>query len=106
MRSLDSCSGAVVASRIGRAKVILRGGDDFGSRPIDMHLQGLEQLGANFSYEHGDINGRADRLTGAEVFLEFPSVGATGELAHGCGLVDGTTVIENAAQVTRNLRPS
>ena len=48
-------------ARIGRAKVALPGGDDFGSRPIDMHLQGLEQLGANFSYEHGDINGRADR---------------------------------------------
>ena len=63
-------------SRIGRAKVALPGGDDFGSRPIDMHLQGLEQLGAEFSYEHGDINGRADQLVGAEVFLEFPSVGA------------------------------
>ena len=53
-------------ARIGRAKDrALPGGDDFGSRPIDMHLQGLEQLGANFSYEHGDINGREpDRING------------------------------------------
>ena len=85
-------------ARIGRAKVALPGGDDFGSRPIDMHLQGLEQLGANFSYEHGDINGRADRLTGAEVFLEFPSVGATENLLMAAVLAEGTTVIENAAR--------
>ena len=44
-------------ARIGRARVAMPGGDDFGSRPIDMHLQGLEQLGATFSYEHGDISG-------------------------------------------------
>ena len=61
-------------ARIGRARVAMPGGDDFGSRPIDMHLQGLEQLGATFSYEHGDISGQADRLIGSEVFLEFPSV--------------------------------
>ena len=85
-------------SRIGRAKVALPGGDDFGSRPIDMHLQGLEQLGAEFSYEHGDINGRADRLVGAEVFLEFPSVGATENLLMAAVLAEGTTVIENAAR--------
>ena len=85
-------------SRIGRAKVALPGGDDFGSRPIDMHLQGLEQLGAEFSYEHGDINGRADQLVGAEVFLEFPSVGATENLLMAAVLADGTTVIENAAR--------
>ena len=85
-------------SRIGRAKVALPGGDDFGSRPIDMHLQGLEQLGAKFSYEHGDINGRADQLVGAEVFLEFPSVGATENLLMAAVLAEGTTVIENAAR--------
>ncbi len=85
-------------ARIGRAKVAMPGGDDFGSRPIDMHLQGLEQLGATFSHEHGDISGQADRLIGAEVFLEFPSVGATENLLMASVLAEGTTIIENAAR--------
>lgn len=85
-------------ARIGRARVAMPGGDDFGSRPIDMHLQGLEQLGAVFSYEHGDISGQADRLIGSEVFLEFPSVGATENLLMASVLAEGVTVIENAAR--------
>ena len=85
-------------ARIGRARVAMPGGDDFGSRPIDMHLQGLEQLGATFSHEHGDINGRADRLIGSEVFLEFPSVGATENLLMASVLAEGVTIIENAAR--------
>ena len=85
-------------ARIGRARVAMPGGDDFGSRPIDMHLQGLEQLGATFSHEHGDISGQADRLIGAEVFLEFPSVGATEKLLMASVLAEGTTIIENAAR--------
>ena len=85
-------------ARIGRARVAMPGGDDFGSRPIDMHLQGLEQLGATFSHEHGDISGKADRLVGAEVLLEFPSVGATENLMMAAVLARGTTVIENAAR--------
>jgi UDP-N-acetylglucosamine 1-carboxyvinyltransferase len=85
-------------ARIGRARVAMPGGDDFGSRPIDMHLQGLEQLGARFSHEHGDINGEADRLIGAEVFLEFPSVGATENLLMASVLAEGVTIIENAAR--------
>jgi len=85
-------------ARIGRARVAMPGGDDFGSRPIDMHLQGLEQLGATFSYGHGDISGQADRLIGSEVFLEFPSVGATENLLMASVLAEGVTVIENAAR--------
>tara|TARA_B100001250_G_scaffold216957_1_gene186118 strand:- start:561 stop:1808 length:1248 start_codon:yes stop_codon:yes gene_type:complete len=85
-------------ARFGRARVAMPGGDDFGSRPIDMHLQGLEQLGARFSHEHGDINGEADRLIGAEVFLEFPSVGATENLLMASVLAEGVTIIENAAR--------
>tara|TARA_Y100001949_G_scaffold176629_1_gene191007 strand:- start:8749 stop:9912 length:1164 start_codon:yes stop_codon:yes gene_type:complete len=85
-------------ARIGRARVAMPGGDDFGSRPIDMHLQGLEQLGATFSHEHGDISGKADQLVGAEVLLEFPSVGATENLMMAAVLARGTTVIENAAR--------
>ena len=63
-----------------------------------MHLQGLEQLGATFSYEHGDISGQADRLIGSEVSLEFPSVGATENLLMASVLAEGVTVIENAAR--------
>jgi len=85
-------------ARLGRARVAMPGGDDFGSRPIDMHLQGLEQLGATFSHEHGDITGKADRLVGAEVLLEFPSVGATENLMMAAVLATGTTIIENAAR--------
>lgn len=85
-------------ARYGRARVALPGGDDFGPRPIDMHVAGLEQLGATFEHEHGNIEARADQLQGAEVLLEFPSVGATENLMMAGVLARGTTVIENAAR--------
>ncbi len=85
-------------ARHGRARVALPGGDDFGPRPIDMHLTGLEMLGATFDHEHGNIEARADNLRGAEVLLEFPSVGATENLMMAGVLAQGTTVIENAAR--------
>ncbi|SVA51215.1 uncharacterized protein METZ01_LOCUS104069, partial [marine metagenome] len=66
--------------RLGEARVSVPGGDDFGHRPIDMHLKGLEELGAEFTTSHGYIEARADNLTGARVLLEFPSVGATENL--------------------------
>ena len=76
----------------------LPGGDDFGSRPIDMHLAGLEQMGAEFIFQHGYIEGRAERLFGAHIMLEFPSVGATENLLLAAVLAKGTTVIDNAAR--------
>ncbi len=84
--------------RLGQARVALPGGDDFGSRPIDMHLAGLEQMGASFTFEHGYIEGRAERLFGAHIMLEFPSVGATENLLLAAVLAKGTTVIDNAAR--------
>src|SRR5258708_33993884 len=63
--------------RFGRARVALPGGDDFGSRPIDMHLSGLASMGAELDVAHGGIDARCSRLGGARVALEFPSVGAT-----------------------------
>jgi UDP-N-acetylglucosamine 1-carboxyvinyltransferase len=84
--------------RVGRARVALPGGDDFGSRPIDMHLAGLEQMGATFDLRHGYIEARADRLFGARIVLEFPSVGATENLLLAAVLAKGTTVIDNAAR--------
>ena len=84
--------------RCGRAQVALPGGDDFGPRPIDIHLSGLEQLGAEFTSAHGYISGRADALRGARILLEFPSVGATENLLMASALAKGVTVIDNAAR--------
>ena len=85
-------------ARFGRARVAMPGGDDFGPRPIDMHLKGLEQLGATFSFAHGYIEGHADRLTGANILLEYPSVGATENALMAAVLAKGVTVIDNAAR--------
>jgi UDP-N-acetylglucosamine 1-carboxyvinyltransferase len=74
------------------------GGDDLGSRPIDLHLQGLEALGAEFSFAHGTIEARAPVLVGTRVLLEFPSVGATENLLMAAVRAKGTTVIDNAAR--------
>jgi len=85
-------------ARFGRARVSMPGGDDFGHRPVDMHLAGLQELGATFATEHGYIEGTADHLTGADVLLEYPSVGATENLLMASVLAKGTTVIDNAAR--------
>ncbi|MEI7592368.1 MAG: UDP-N-acetylglucosamine 1-carboxyvinyltransferase [Actinomycetes bacterium] len=85
-------------ARYGRARVALPGGDDFGPRPIDMHLRGLEELGAQFESSHGYIEATADQLVGTTIVLEFPSVGATENALMASVLATGTTVIENAAR--------
>lgn len=85
-------------ARFGRARVAMPGGDDFGPRPIDMHLRGLEQLGASFTSSHGYVEGRADNLIGARLLLEYPSVGATENALMAAVLAKGTTVIDNAAR--------
>jgi UDP-N-acetylglucosamine 1-carboxyvinyltransferase len=84
--------------RFGRARVALPGGDDFGTRPIDFHLAGLAQMGAEFEFAHGVIEARAETLLGTRVVLEFPSVGATENILLGAVLAKGTSVIENAAR--------
>ncbi len=97
MRASSAVIGPLLAS-VGRASVAMPGGDDFGSRPIDMHLQGLEALGAEFSLEHGVIEGRAARLRGTEVVLDYPSVGATENLLMAGVLAEGRTIVQNAAR--------
>ena len=87
-----------LVSTFGRARVALPGGDDFGPRPIDMHLKGLETLGVRFTSEHGYIEAEAKKLTGARVVFDFPSVGATENVMMAAVRADGTTVIENAAR--------
>lgn len=84
--------------RFGRVSLSLPGGDDFGSRPIDMHLKGLEAMGATFELRHGVVEAWADRLHGAEVTLEFPSVGATENILTAAVHAKGRTVIDNAAR--------
>jgi UDP-N-acetylglucosamine 1-carboxyvinyltransferase len=86
-------------ARCGRAKSALPGGDDFGPRPIDMHVRGLEQLGAVFGTAGGYIEARAEGgLYGSRVVLEFPSHTATDNLLMAAVLAKGTTVIDNAAR--------
>ncbi|MBL50468.1 MAG: UDP-N-acetylglucosamine 1-carboxyvinyltransferase [Candidatus Marinimicrobia bacterium] len=85
-------------SRFGRVKVSLPGGCAWGPRPVDFHLKGLEKLGAKVTLESGYILAEADRLKGNEISFEFPSVGATGNIAMAAVTAEGTTVIENAAQ--------
>jgi UDP-N-acetylglucosamine 1-carboxyvinyltransferase len=97
MRASIAVLGPLVA-RCGEAKVALPGGDAIGSRGLDMHVAGLVKLGATVESEHGYLIARAPRLTGAQVWLDFPSVGATENLLMAAVLAKGTTVIDNAAR--------
>ena len=85
-------------TRCGEVKLSMPGGDDFGARPIDMHVAGLEKMGATFRFEHGYLEARADRLHGADIAFEFPSVGATENLMTAAVFADGVTTIQNAAR--------
>lgn len=85
-------------TRCGYVRLAMPGGDDFGSRPIDMHVAGLEQMGATFTYGDGYVEARAERLHGADIVFEFPSVGATENLLTAAVLADGETTIGNAAR--------
>lgn len=87
-----------LVARCGEAKVALPGGDNIGSRPLDLHMAGLERMGATVSNEHGFIVAKAAKLRGASIWLEFPSVGATENLLTAAVLAKGTTVIDNAAR--------
>ncbi len=85
-------------ARCGVARVSMPGGDDFGKRPIDMHLKGLEALGATFQLRRGYIEAHADVLHGADITLDFPSVGATENIVMAAALAKGPTVLDNAAR--------
>ncbi len=97
MRASISVLGPLVA-RCGSARVALPGGDAIGSRGLDMHISGLERLGASIHSEHGFLVATASRLTGTSIWLDFPSVGATENLLMAAVLAEGTTVIDNAAR--------
>lgn len=86
-----------ILARSGHAKVSMPGGCTIGSRPIDLHLKGLEAMGATITQTAGDITATG-KLHGARIYMDFPSVGATQNLMMAATLAEGTTVIENAAR--------
>ncbi|MGL4521992.1 MAG: UDP-N-acetylglucosamine 1-carboxyvinyltransferase [Bacilli bacterium] len=98
MRASILVMGPLLA-RLGHARVALPGGCAIGSRPIDLHIKGFEAMGATMVVENGFVEARIDgRLQGANIYLDFPSVGATQNLISAAALAEGTTTIENAAK--------
>lgn len=98
LRASINVLGPLVA-RMGRAEVALPGGDAIGSRGLDFHFMGLEALGVRIHSEHGYVIAEApDGLNGAEIVLDFPSVGATENILTAAVLAKGTTIIDNAAR--------
>ncbi|MBP2645413.1 MAG: murA1 [Firmicutes bacterium] len=98
MRASFYVMGPLLA-RKGEAKISLPGGCAIGTRPIDLHLKGFEALGAEIVLGHGFIEARAPQgLTGARIYLDFPSVGATENIMMAASLAKGQTIIENPAE--------
>ena len=97
MRASIVVMGPLLA-RLGRARVALPGGCAIGTRPIDLHLKGFEALGASIKIENGYVEAVAEKLYGARIYLDFPSVGATQNLMMGAVYAEGTTVLENVAR--------
>lgn len=89
---------APLVARTGEAVVPIPGGCNIGTRPVDLHLQGLKRLGVSIDQEDGRIVARTDKLTGNDVFLNYPSVGATEQLIMAATLAEGHTAIYNGAQ--------
>ena len=85
-------------ARKGEAKIAFPGGDELGPRPVQMHLDALEKMGANFTLDHGVLTGRTDGLKGVEINLPYASVGATENTLLAAVLAEGKTIIENAAR--------
>jgi UDP-N-acetylglucosamine 1-carboxyvinyltransferase len=97
MRASIAVLGPLLA-RTGEARVAMPGGDNIGSRPIDLHLDGLRRMGARIDAEHGFLVARADGLTAASITLDYPSVGATENLMMAAVTAEGISVIDNAAR--------
>ncbi|MDT8440227.1 MAG: UDP-N-acetylglucosamine 1-carboxyvinyltransferase [Desulfuromonadales bacterium] len=85
-------------ARYGRARVSLPGGCAIGARPINLHLKGLEAMGADIRLDHGYVDARSRRLHGARICFDLPTVGGTENLMMAATLAKGTTVLENAAR--------
>ncbi|RMF42505.1 MAG: UDP-N-acetylglucosamine 1-carboxyvinyltransferase [Deltaproteobacteria bacterium] len=87
-----------LTARFGRARVSLPGGCAIGARPIDLHLKGLEAMGAEITLDQGYVETRAERLVGARVYLDLPTVTGTENLMMAAALARGETLLENAAR--------
>jgi len=96
MRASFLAAGPVLA-RQGEVKMSLPGGCAIGSRPVDLHLKGLAALGASITQEHGYVYAKARKLVGANIYLDFPSVGATENIMMAAVLAKGQTIIQNCA---------
>ena len=97
MRASSLVLGPLVA-RCGRARVSLPGGCAIGARPIDLHIKGLEQLGAKITQDHGYVEATADRLKGGEIVFEKITVTGTEDLLMAATLADGETILRNCAR--------
>ena len=97
MRASVNVLGPLVA-RHGRARVAMPGGDNIGSRKLDLHMRGLQAMGAELEVKHGFIDARVNALCGARIVLDYPSVGATETLLTAAVLAKGETTIDNAAR--------
>ena len=84
-------------ARMGKIRIPMPGGCQIGARPIDLHLKGFAAMGAKIKQGHGYVDAKCDKLYGAAIYLDFPSVGATENLMLAACLADGETVIENSA---------
>jgi len=96
MRASFLAAGPVLA-RMGEVKMSLPGGCAIGSRPVDLHIKGLAALGASITQEHGYVHAKAKRLVGTNIYLDFPSVGATENIMMAAVLAKGQTIIQNCA---------
>ena len=94
---------APLLARFGHARVSTPGGCAIGARPVDLHLAGLQKMGARLRIREGYVEADAERLRGAKIVLDFPSVGATQQLMMAAALAEGITVIENAAREPENV---
>ncbi|KAA9301763.1 MULTISPECIES: UDP-N-acetylglucosamine 1-carboxyvinyltransferase [Aerococcus] len=97
MRASVVVMGPLLA-RFGHVKVAMPGGCAIGTRPIDLHIKGFEALGAEVSMTNGYVEAQADQLVGADIYLDFPSVGATENIMMAAVLAEGVTTIENVAK--------
>ena len=88
----------VMLSKYGHARTTLPGGCNIGNRPIDLHLKGFRAMGAEVLLEHGVVEVKADKLKGSQIYLDYPSVGATINILLAATMAEGKTIIENAAR--------
>jgi len=97
LRASNLLLGSLMA-RFCNAEIALPGGCNIGSRPMDLHIKGLEAMGADLTLEHGFIKGNCRRLEGSKIYLDFPSVGATENIMMAAVLARGQTILENVAK--------